>query len=450
MKVNSLAVRLLLGAAIWSIAALAIGGLVLSSLFRAHVEESFDSRLALLLDSLAAGIEVADGGGLELVRAPAESLFETPLSGWYWQVGNAQGPELRSRSLWDQALAPAQGERSKLVIAYRDAAGPEGQQLRVATRTITLPGASRAYDFKVAGDLAESRAAIRRFNVRLTWALGLMVLGLIAAMLIQVHFGLRPLRQIRSALARIRAGRAARLETDFPAEIAPLATEINTLLEHNAEVVTRARTHVGNLAHALKTPLSVLTNEAASGEGELSRQVSRQTVLMRRQIDHHLSRARAAATAAVLGARTEVAPVARDLARTLERINMDRGIEITVACPEDLAFRGEQQDLEELIGNLLDNGAKWATRQVRFTAGRCGERIALCIEDDGPGLPEAMRHEVMRRGTRLDEAVGGSGLGLAIVRDVVGLYGGEITLDRSPLGGLSARLLLPAAENAAE
>ncbi len=450
MKTNSLAFRLLVGAAVWSVAALAIGGLILSSLFRAHVEESFDARLALLLDSLAAGVEVADDGGLELVRAPAESLFETPLSGWYWQVGGANGPELRSRSLWDQALASAGGGRSKLVLGYRDARGPNAEALRVATRAITLPGSPDTYDFEVAGDLGESRAAIHRFNALLAWSLGIMGLGLVAAMLIQVHFGLRPLRRIRTVLADIRLGRASRLETGFPAEIEPLAAEINTLLEHNQEIVTRARTHVGNLAHALKTPLSVLGNEAAGAEGTLAGHVARQTELMRRQVEHHLGRARAAATAQVLGARTEVLPIARDLARTLERINRDRAIAIAVDCPEALAFRGEQQDLEEMIGNLMDNGAKWARSQVRLVAECHGAELHLAIEDDGPGLPEAVRQEVMRRGTRLDEAVGGSGLGLAIVRDVARLYGGDVALGSSPLGGLAARLTLPAAETLVE
>lgn len=450
MKANSLAFRLLVGAAVWSVVALAVGGLILSSLFRVHVEESFDARLALLLDSLAAGVKVADDGSLELVRAPAESLFETPLSGWYWQVGDTSGPQLRSRSLWDQTLQPASGERSKLALGYRNATGPAAETLRIATRPITLPGSPTTYDFEIAGDQGESRAAIRRFNVLLAWSLGIMGLGLVAAMLIQVHFGLRPLRQIRTALAQIRLGRASRLETDFPAEIAPLAAEINTLLEHNTEIVERARTHVGNLAHALKTPLSVLTNEADSSEGELAGQVGRQTELMRRQVEHHLGRARAAATAAVLGARTEIRPIARDLARTLERINRDRAIQITVDCAEALAFRGEQQDLEEMIGNLMENGVKWANSQVRLVAEQSGDRVGLTIEDDGPGLPATMRDEVMQRGTRLDEEIGGSGLGLAIVRDVARLYGGDVTLDRSPLGGLAARLVLPAAEMASE
>ena len=447
MTLNSLAFRLLVGAAVWSVMALALGGFTLSSLFRTHVEQSFDARIELLLDSLAAGIDVGEDGTLELQRPPAESLFDRPFSGWYWQIGDGNGPALRSRSLWDQTLTPAGSEMPKVALSFRNDEGPENQDLRIMRRVITLPGSTKAYLFEVAGDRAGSQREIRRFNTLLAWALGLMGGGLIVAMLIQVHFGLRPLRQIRVALARIRAGHANRLETGFPAEIAPLATEINTLLEHNADVVTRARTHVGNLAHALKTPLSVLSNEAAQNDGEFAERVRQQTILMRRQVDHHLTRARAAATAGVLGARTEVAPIARDLARTLERIHLDRSIVIAVNAATGLAFRGEQQDLEEMVGNLLDNAAKWADRRVALHAEAVGDQLCIAIEDDGPGLDEAERAEVMERGKQLDETVTGSGLGLAIVRDIADLYDGDIRLAPAPQGGLRAVLTLPLADD---
>lgn len=451
MRLNSLAVRLLLGAAIWSIAALAAGGLVLSSLFRDHVERSFDARLELVLDALIADIEVTPEGALVAERPPAESLFETPFSGWYWQISGPQGLLLRSRSLWDQTLPPDQAEgEAASAVSFRDARGPEDQRLRVVRRTVILPDAPTLYTIEVAGDLAESRQEIRRFNRLLTWALGLMGAGLIVAMLIQVHYGLAPLRQLRTALMRIRGGQASRLEGAFPAEIAPLAKEINTLLEHISAVVERARTQVGNLAHALKTPLSVLTNEARHQDNTLAQQVRQQASLMRRQVEHHLTRARAAVMVGVLGVRTEVAPVARDLARALEQIHKERRIAIAIICPEDIAFGGEQQDLEEMVGNLLDNGSKWARQRVEFRAGSADGWLRITVDDDGPGLDEGERAAVLKRGTRLDESISGSGLGLAIVRDLVELYHGTIALERSPLGGLRVAIELPLAAPAGD
>jgi len=445
MRLNSLAIRLLLGAAIWSVAALAAGGLVLSSLFRDHVERSFDTRLGLVLDALVADLEVTPKGALEAQRPAADSLFETPFSGWYWQVSGATGPLLRSRSLWDQTLAPPPGSEAAPAVSFRNAPGPESQQLRIASRVVTLPDAAMPYLVEVAGDLAESRLEIQRFERLLFWALGLMGAGLIVAMLIQVHYGLAPLRQLRTALTRIRSGQANRLEGTFPAEIAPLAAEINTLLEHISAVVERARTQVGNLAHALKTPLSVLTNEARREDGALARQVHQQASLMRRQVEHHLTRARAAAMVGVLGVRTEVASVGRDLARALEQIHRERRIAIAIDCPEDLAFGGEQQDLEEIVGNLLDNGAKWARHRIELRAEATDGRLHITVDDDGPGLQEQARAEVLKRGTRLDESTAGSGLGLAIVHDLVELYHGSIVLDRSPLGGLRVAMQLPLA-----
>lgn len=445
MRLNSLALRLLFGAAIWSIAALAAGGLVLSSLFRQHVEQSFDKRIELMLDSLVGDLEVTPEGKLEAQQQLPESLFETPFSGWYWQVSGAAGVLLRSRSLWDQTLPRQAGGDTTAPVGFRDAPGPEDQRLRIATRVVTLPDATTPYSVEVAGDLTESRLEIQRFDRLLFWSLGLMGAGLIVAMLIQVHYGLAPLRQLRAALARIRGGQASRLEGSYPAEIAPLADEINTLLEHIAAVVARARTQVGNLAHVLKTPLSVLTNAADRDDSVLARQVRQQASLMRRQVEHHLTRARAAAMVGVLGVRAEVAPVGRDLARALEQIHRDRGITIAIDCADGIAFGGDQQDLEEIIGNLLDNGAKWAGQRVELRAEAADGRLRITVDDDGPGLEEGERAEVLKRGTRLDESTTGSGLGLAIVRDLVELYHGTIALDRSALGGLRVAMQLPLA-----
>jgi signal transduction histidine kinase len=314
-------------------------------------------------------------------------------------------------------------------------------------RAITLPGAEGPLLYAVAGDRGEIELDRQGFNRLLSLALAILFVGVLGAVLVQVRFGLEPLRRMGRALGAIRGGATARLEGDFPAEIEPLAAELNALLDHNEALVERARTHVGNLAHGLKTPLSVLTNEAGRSQGPLAELVGRQVALMRRQVDHHLARARAIATGSILGARTDVLPVLDDLGRTLERIYADKGLAIELACAPELAFRGARQDLEEMLGNLMDNACKWAAARVSVRADAApGQVLQIAIEDDGPGLPPSRRAEVLERGRRLDEQVPGTGLGLAIAADLAQLYGGRLVLDAASTGGLRALLVLPAAE----
>ena len=297
----------------------------------------------------------------------------------------------------------------------------------------------------VAGDLGEVDAETKDFTGTLIWAFALLGLGLIAAIVLQVRVGLLPLRRVRDSLARIRDGKARRLEGKFPAEIAPLAGELNSLIQHSEEVVGRARTHVANLAHFLKTPLTVLSSEADAQPGPLADQVKRQVDSMRRQVDHYLARGRAAGSLDVLGNRAKVKSVLDDLARVLEQIHEQRGIAIEVECPATLFFRGDRQDLEEMAGNLMDNACKWAKgRVVARAVADSGARWNLTVEDDGPGLRPEDRERVLERGERLDESVPGSGLGLSIVEDIAKLYGGSLELGTSAVGGLAATLNLPA------
>jgi signal transduction histidine kinase len=444
MRRNSLAFRLVAGAAVWCALWLSAGGYALSALFGDTVDRNFDARLGVLLEGVVAGSELSADGELQLRLQVGEPRFQQPLSGWYWQIDDGAQLLRRSHSLWDAslpvALAPGQ------LAAARDVVGPDGQPLRLLVRAITLPGADTPLLYAVAGDLREIQRDRQNFNRVLSLGLAVMFIGVIGAALVQIRFGLEPLRRIGRALGAIRGGATARLEGDFPAEIAPLATELNALLDHNEALVERARTHVGNLAHGLKTPLSVLTNEARRTEGPLAELVGRQVALMRRQVDHHLARARAIATGSILGARTEVLPVLRDLERTLGRIYAERALAIELACPSELAFRGARQDLEEMLGNLMDNSCKWAAARVTVRAEPAGDHLHIAIEDDGPGLPASRRAEVLERGRRLDEQVPGTGLGLAIVADLAQLYGGRLVLDTAAAGGLRALLSLPAAE----
>lgn len=455
-RLNSVAFRLLVAAAVVSLAAVAIGGWLLSNVFRSSVERQLDDRLLADMENLIAVAEPAPDGHLIGLATFTDQRYDTAFSGWYWQVEpqEDESGKLVSRSLWDKTLAVPDPSGTALGSGYT--VGPENQQLRYLVRRISFPdmGAlargqqakTRNYYFAVAADLANSEAESKRFDATLLWSLGALAATLTIATLVQVRVGLSPLRVVREKLAAIRAGKVQRLEGSFPAEIAPLAEEMNALIAHNAEVVQRARTHVGNLAHGLKTPLSVLTNEAVQTKGALSDTVLKQTAVMRRQVDHYLSRARAAASAEVLGARTDAASAIADLVRTLEKIYGDKGVEIETAVPAGLTFRGERQDFEEMAGNLLDNACKWAPTTVRLSVSAAGPRFDVVVEDDGPGLTEEELVRVLEKRERIDERVPGSGLGLGIVRDIADLYGGELELSRSAdLGGLKARLSLPLA-----
>jgi signal transduction histidine kinase len=452
LRLNSLAGRLIAAAAVWTLFALVAGGLILSNAFRSSVQEDFDAGLRTDLAALVAGAGHDASGTIQLDPRYLSSKYQRAYSGDYWQIAPAGGGRsLISHSLLDKdlAFAAAPSVHDGIATGYGD--GPDGQRLRILSRRIEFPidatarpDDSRAYFLYVGADTAELDQRISQFNGTLIWSFVVLGIGLVVAVFLQVRIGLQPLRRVTLALHRIRAGQARRLEGRFPSEIEPLASELNGLIDHSAEVVGRARSYVSNLAHFLKTPLTVLSSEAAAQPGPLADAVNRQVGVMRRQVDHYLARARAAGALDVLGNRTPVGAVLDDLARTLKRIHRDSGIEIEIVCPPGLAFRGERQDIEEMAGNLIDNACKWAEGRVRVTAAPAGAFFTIVVEDDGPGLTPEERTQVGERGERLDESVPGTGLGLAIVRDVAKLYGGALDLDSSELGGLKARLTLPA------
>lgn len=437
----------------WTVLGLAVGGLVLSNNYRSAVERDFDSGLMQDLDGLIVAAEPDHAGVITLERKFLNPRYERVYSGRYWQITplDAGKTQQISQSLFDKRIVP-EDVRVSNDMGWGYADGPEQQHLRVLERRLEFPILNtrrtddvRAYMFLVGGDLSKVETAVSEFNGTLFWSFFILGLGLIVAIFLQVRVGLLPLRRVTRALARIRDGHARRLEGNFPSEIAPLASELNILIEHSAEVVARARTHVSNLAHFLKTPLSVLSSEADAQPGPLADAVNRQVVTMRRQVDHYLSRARTAGTVDVLGNRTPVKPVLEDLARVLRRIHVDRDLEISLDCPPQLAFRGERQDLEEMAGNLMDNACKWAHRRIAVKAAALtGNTFEIRVDDDGPGLEPEERERALERGERLDESVPGSGLGLAIVRDIAKLYGGNFVLGDSDTGGLDARLTLPA------
>jgi signal transduction histidine kinase len=457
MRQSSLATRLFLSATAWLLVILAITGIVLSSVYRDATERAFDRRLNLYLRTLVAEVATPDEPADRQFQQLGEPLFELPLSGWYWQVTRTDSdkPDVRaSRSLWDKKLPKLEDQGIELTAAgirlgYIE--GPEGQDLRIVERPVDL-GSDGKFLVSVAGDAAEIFDETRSFDYYLGGTFTALGIVLLLTTLFQVRFGLAPLKRISEAIADIRSGRAERLEGAFPVEIAPLARETNALIDANREIVERARTHVGNLAHAIKTPLSVLVNEASAHRADpFADKVLEQADIMRDQVAHHLERARIAARVTIVSTVTDVAPAIEALRRTMEKIHRDRDIVVEVKADAQAKFRGERQDLDEMAGNLVDNACKWATSRVSIevlveAAKRPGggAMLRIIVDDDGRGLSAAERAQVSRRGQRLDESKPGSGLGLSIVSDLAALYGGSLSLTDAPIGGLRAELQLPA------
>ena len=451
-RLRSLRFRLLAGTLAALLLALLLAGLLLAGLFREQVRRQFESGLRAQLDQLSARLEFDAQGRPQLdARQLSDPRWSRPYSGLYWQLdadGGVSAPQrgvLRSRSLWDAQLQAPPDALADGTVHWHELSGPDGAPLLLAERLLRPEAASAgAWRLLVAADLRETRAAARRFNGVLALSLAVLLALLGAAALAQVAVGLAPLRALQRALAAVHAGRAARIEGRFAAEVQPLVEDFNAVLDRNAELVARARSQAGNLAHAVKTPLAALDAAAQRGEAALAPLVREQVGLLRRQVDWHLARARAAA--ALPGLRTPLAPLLAGLLRVMERVHRGRGLRLAAgAVSPALAFAGESQDLQEMLGNLLDNACKWARSEVRIEARAEAGRLRLRVEDDGPGIPADQRATALARGARLDESVAGSGLGLAIVQELAGLYGGSLDLGDSPLGGLAATLVLPAA-----
>jgi signal transduction histidine kinase len=450
---GSLASRMVGVALVWALVLLVLGAAALTFLFRQTVFSELDDRLDRVGESLLAYVEISETGELFIDQPPTDPSYSQVFSGRYWQIaaeGETGGSDLASASLaevripFDDLAAQAIASPGESVIGA--ARGPDGEPLRLNVRAVAIEGASGAVIIAVGEDRRPADAEVARFGVTASILFTLFAALLAAGVYVQVRVGLGPVLRMGRAVAAVRDGEQSKVTGRYPAELIPLAGELNALLDHSREVVDRARTHVGNLAHALKTPITVLGNEARAKDGPLAELVARQTATMSAQVEHHLRRARAAANAQAIGARTSVDDVLGDLTRTLRKIYGRRGISVVFEAPAGLMFRGERQDLEDLAGNLIDNACKWAESVVRIRAevGR-GEDPGLIIhvEDDGPGLDDEACARVLERGVRLDEQAPGTGLGLAIVTDLARAYGGELSLGRSELGGLRARLSLP-------
>ncbi len=454
---NSLSFRLSAVAAVFSLSALALTGVILASLFKGYIERSFDARLEVYLTSLIASTEKSDNDTLSVGGVFGDPRFNIPLSGWYWHIALKNNPTqliASSRSLFASnfnmsSLKLKSVDKKGLKRSY--ITGPDHEPLRAIERNIQLTQDGDTYSFSVAGNAMEMSSNVEEFTNILVLALSMLGIGLVLATFLQVRLGLKPLYKIEKALAEIRSGHSRKLSGSYPKELQPLATELNALISSNDAIVERARHHVGNLAHALKTPLSVIANEAEANTGKFSKLVSAQADIMAEQVTLYLDRARMAASSRVLGVTSDAGPTISAILRTLSRIHVDRSIESEFKSHADIKFKGEKHDFEELVGNLLDNAFKWAKSRVEVSITETRKSdpdvkmLVLSVEDDGPGLAGEMRLEALQRGRRLDETKPGSGLGLSIVTELVDVYGGEIKLGISRFGGLRVEVWLPGA-----
>lgn len=438
---GSLTRRMIGVATLWILLLLGVGGLALDRVLSTAITRNFDAQLDYVLTALIASSEIGPDGEAYLNRPPADQRFLEPYSGLYFQISGDGFEPFRSRSLWDRAL-DVNGAHSDFAVHSYDSREFSTEALRVLERDVRLPGSQVRWRFQVAQGregLDEQINVLRRTMVR---SFGILGIGLIAMAALQAFYGLWPLRRVRRAIAQIRSGEKSRIDERFPQEIEPLTEELNDLLVHNEVQAEEARRHAGNLAHALKTPLTVVTNAATAHSPDLAHTVIREAAAMRRQVDHHLARARAIGRRSSAQARAKVWPSLEAVERAVTRLY--ENVTVDLAGDKEAIVRVERQDLDEMLGNLIENAAKYGGGRVFVTVKATPECVEIEIEDDGRGVPEAERQSIFDRGARLDTEKPGTGLGLAIVRDVAEIYGGSVRLEESEdLGGLLARLKLP-------
>jgi len=454
LSTGSLSRRMIGVAAVWIAALLLIGGFALDRVLARSIVDNFDAQLVTILKGMLGSAEIDPIGEVRFSRALADQRFLEAYSGLYYQVTaigadphTAPDQVLPSRSLWDRRLKVDDSHsdlKPHLYDSNEFSLAQHVEPLRIVEQDAILPGSAVRWRFQVAGSRESIDEQIHRLRLTLFWSFAALGFGLLILAALQTFYGLWPLRRVRREVASIRSGEMTRIGHDFPAEIRPLTEEINQLLAHSEAQAEEARRHAGNLAHALKTPLTVITNAATANSPDLSDTVCREATVMRRQVDHHLARARAIGRRASAQARARVWDSLEAVQRAVDRLHEE--VTVDIAGDRRAQVRVERQDLDEMLGNLIENGAKYGGGRVFVTVEPKEATVDIVVEDDGPGIPEERRGELFTRGARLDTTgKPGTGLGLAIVRDVAEIYGGSIRLEQSEdLGGLLVRLILPA------
>lgn len=449
MRRGSIALRLFLYSLCWLVLTLAVTAFLLTDLYSRALDNTLQDTLEFHLETLV-GVSLSADGDKFPPSSLADPRFSRPASGWYWEIRDANEKVTNfSPSLIGTILPEVRGAFDADNVRTDIRQDGFGTQIRMIERRITLDDFS--FRIVVTGNLNEMFELVDNFRGQT-----LIVLGAVGTMLaimsgIVARFALRPIGRLRHAVEQVREGEAEQVEGDYPQEIAPLADEVNELLRSNAQIVERARNQVGNLAHGLKTPLAVLRNEAAGSRTGLAKITLSETEKMASLVTSYLDRARLAARTAVVGRKSNANEVMDRLVRVMSKLHPERKIRFDAQEDRSVWFRGEEGDLEEIAGNLLDNACKWAKINVRVAIAHDptqeNRMLTITIEDDGPGLSNTETVKVMRRGVRLDEKTPGSGLGLDIVKELVDVYGGSLDLGRSDLGGVRAELKLPAARS---
>lgn len=444
MQARSLTKRVISLSLLWIAIALVVTAVLLSRFYRQHIEEHFDAHVFTHVEELVAAVETGPDGALTLSREPTDPRFYRPNSGWYWEVLSADNLLQKSVSLGDHRL-----DLSNLTLdeshGVQSVLGPGDQKLRAHVVHVSYPHDTGSLTVVATVPELQITEDVYDFAAQVMMSFLVLGIGLVVAVVVQVTVALKPLKAIKSGISDIRAGKTKRLPSNFPSDVQPLVDEMNFLLDHNETLLKRARNQLGDLAHAIKNPLSVIRNEARGMSGKQGQLILDQSHVMANSMDHYLSRARIYGKQDALGYRTSVRPILDDLSYAVEHIHKGRGIKLQMSCQEDRFFRGEAQDLEEMVGNLIDNAFKWANREVQVRCESNQKRLSIIIEDDGPGIAEEDLDDVIRRGRKLVDSVPGHGHGLGIVTDIAELYGGSLTLSRSELGGLKTELDLPAA-----
>ena len=440
---GSISRRMMGIAALWISVLLIGGGVALDRVLADAITRNFDDGMNYVLTAMIAASEIGPDGEVLFNRELADQRFLEPNSGLYYQISAKGHEDWRSRSLWDRALNVPAEHHDRHLHVYDSKQFP-GEDLRIMERTVILPGSNARWMFMVAQAREGLDGQIRTLRSTLFKSFALLAIGLFVLATLQTIYGLRPLRKVRLEIIRMRAGEKNRVTEPMPAEVLPMVEELNALLAHNERQAEEARTHAGNLAHALKTPLTVIMNAATAQAPDLGDAVIREATTMRRQVDHHLARARAVGRRGAAQSRAEVWSSLEAVERAVQRLYPD--VRIDMDGDKAAAVRVERQDLDEMLGNLIENAAKYGGGSVFATVGRAAGMAEILVEDDGMGIPEADRIRIFDRGVRLDSGKPGTGLGLAIVRDVAEIYGGTVALEESEdLGGLLVRLRLPSA-----
>ena len=446
---NSLALRLFTSAIVWIFLTLLGTGIVLSDLNKQSNLKAFDDKLNLLLETLIGASKIDSSDSITVISSIGDPRFFQPYSGWYWQINSGAKTLSRSRSMWDQVFTLDKrliGGRAQFLnsslqnIDNQKKDIVEKKELQILQREISLPGFSGPLTFIVSGDTIEFRQNVEEFNQALSISLMILGLGLLFAVYLQVHYGLLPLNKIKNSLFKIRNGDATKLEETYPLEVQPLASEINDLIQHNEKIIDRAKTHVGNLAHVLKTPLAVISNESSTDNVIMKNQLE----LMRKHIDRYLKKAHLDASGKVAKEKLNLSSLLKKMIKIFNKLYPNVTIKLTEKS-SNLFVYSSLEDMEEVIGNLLENSCKWTSKLIKININKFSENeIKFVIEDDGPGLVEEQLTNVFARGFRLDEQKPGTGLGLNIVKDIVETYKGKVWLSRSKnLGGLKVNVLLP-------